>query len=807
MEKPKNRLNYDPALIRRLTRLVGWTRCVLYWEQIWPRLWFFLIFTSLFLLAVLFDLFRFLPRPLHFGVLIVFILLTGYLLFRAFQGMIWPTQRAALNRLEKENNLSYQPLNALLDHPATTHRNTQSETIWLVHQNRMIPALRNLKRPWPRSFLYIKDAYSLRALLIIFLILGGIEARFDMGQRFIRALIPAHSHDLSENWTLQIWITPPPYSGLGSRYLTYDAHPGAVDLSETIPLLQHSNILLRLENYKQANSAPPTFSNGMYDTPFQNLSFDTFNYETAFDQGNKLVIKQDDTLLWERPVSLQPDLPPTLSIQQQQDRSGRGWLRLSFQAEDDLGLKEIGVSIRKADDPYAPPIHLNRQVSGKKATGLLSRNLAAHPWAGQKIIITPNAIDTFGQNSHGHAIKTVLPQRRFRHPVALRLITIRRDLYTPNAEDRIFGQFGLRRILSEPDLFGGSPSIYFALRVASQRLNHYTSDLEVARIRDILWNVALRLDEGVAGNKRDHLEDLVQQMQDMMERSADKGAMENLFEQMQQSLDQYLQKMMETARPLENFQEITAQTDTEMIARDQMLDMLKQARELMRQGDLEGARAMMQQFQSILSRLAQQPKPDPKQMQQAQETMDGLRNLRTDQQNLMDRTFQRIRHQDRPSLSSTQQAIKEAQEQKELAERLRQQLDALDKMSLKPSEKLKQALQNMEQANRSLERGRDENALQAQMRALDQLSNGLEESARTMAQQMGLMPPPAQMPGTDPLGRKRGGRMVTPDGDTLPEERQIHRSREILQELYHRAGQKGRDQQELEYIDRLLDRF
>jgi hypothetical protein len=216
---------------------------------------------------------------------------------------------------------------------------------------------------------------------------------------------------------------------------------------------------------------------------------------------------------------------------------------------------------------------------------------------------------------------------------------------------------------------------------------------------------------------------------------------------------------------------------------------------------------MMQQFQSILSRMAMQKPVDPNQAQAAQEIMKDLRSLQQDQQNLMDRTFQRTRKQERPNLESTQQAIAESEAQAALEQRLQAQIDKLRKLEAKVPDVLYDAARSMLRAAQSLQRGLDEDAVQAQMRAVDQLDDGLEQSATSLARKMGRRPMANQLPGFDPLGRGTRGRMDMGTGESVPSEGEMHRSREILQELYRRAGQKGRTDQELNYIERLLERF
>jgi hypothetical protein len=65
-----------------------------------------------------------------------------------------------------------------------------------------------------------------------------------------------------------------------------------------------------------------------------------------------------------------------------------------------------------------------------------------------------------------------------------------------------------------------------------------------------------------------------------------------------------------------------------------------------------------------------------------------------------------------------------------------------------------------------------------------------------------------QRRGRDPLGRsvRNDGGWDT-NGEFVPEESDLGRARGLLEELYRRSGQRSRPQLELDYYDRLLDRF
>jgi hypothetical protein len=83
-----------------------------------------------------------------------------------------------------------------------------------------------------------------------------------------------------------------------------------------------------------------------------------------------------------------------------------------------------------------------------------------------------------------------------------------------------------------------------------------------------------------------------------------------------------------------------------------------------------------------------------------------------------------------------------------------------------------------------------------------------QELARNLAAENGQAVAGDEQVNEDPLGRRIGGN--NPVGrllEGLPEQSDIQRAREILDELRRRAAELGRTQEELDYIERLLDLF
>ncbi|WP_417795147.1 DUF4175 domain-containing protein [Terasakiella pusilla] len=794
----------DTAALRRLNRMIFIVRAVIYWETLWPRLWPFLIISSLFLAAILFNLFTLLSPVLHVLVLGAFCLACVGSLAYGVRGVAYPDKTAALHKLERDSALSHQPLFALLDQPVGEQHDKLSQAIWIKHQDRMVTALKQVVVNFPRSRLYKRDPYSLRAGLILLLVLGAIEARFDYGSRFAQAFSLHQAPQFAQGWRVEAWINPPAYTGLGPAFLQADDQ--SAQASDAVSIVQHSQILIRLEGAQQSEDL--RLAIGGFEEEMQALGRGAFSLETTVDQGDELRLLDGDQLLYRWPVHLVADLPPTIALDKSVKTGFRGHMTLGFEAKDDFGLKQVQLKIHPLKPDGRGDLVLVQDESATEVKGSFRHNLSDHPWAGQTVVVTPIAIDSANQTNYGQALQMVLPERRFTHPIARELVKIRRSLLESTPEDRLYAQIALDQILRTPETFADDVAVYLALRVASDRLHIDMATPETEAVRVILWETAVRLEEGASGSARNQLEFMSRQLQDLMGNAGDRAGMEALFEQMQKSLDEFLRQMSQSMPDMEGFEGAANLTSANMIGRDELMALLNKARDLMRAGDTQAAKAVMEQFQSILSRLAMQEPPDPEMMQAAKEMVEQLRALEEAQQDLLDRTFQRTRSGDAQSLEATKQAIQQAEEQRQLHDQLQEQIKRLREMNVQTPETLKDAQAAMDRAATALERGLDDVAIQAQGQAVDQLRKGLQESAQSLAQQMGMQSLPRQLPGYDPLGRRSNkGPIADETGRTVPDEVEMKRSREILKELYRRAGQKGRTEQELKYIDRLLERF
>lgn len=153
-----------------------------------------------------------------------------------------------------------------------------------------------------------------------------------------------------------------------------------------------------------------------------------------------------------------------------------------------------------------------------------------------------------------------------------------------------------------------------------------------------------------------------------------------------------------------------------------------------------------------------------------------------------------------------------AQDQQGLRSQLDKIIQGLAQNGVQTPGALDQASREMGQSQNNLQGNQLRGAGDAQQRALDQLRSSAQELAKNIitanGQQPGQGGDQQNAQRTDPLGRPldQAGSMA---GGSLkiPDQSDLARAREILEELRKRAGEAGRLPQELDYIERLLKQF
>lgn len=353
-----------------------------------------------------------------------------------------------------------------------------------------------------------------------------------------------------------------------------------------------------------------------------------------------------------------------------------------------------------------------------------------------------------------------------------------------------------------------------------------------AQVEQLLWDTALRIEDGRASLAENELRRLQRQLQDALAKNAPDQEVDRLMRELQQALDRYLQVLAENMarNPDRSRQPIDP---TQIVTSRDLQRMLDRARELAKSGDRQEARKLLSQLQNMLENLRM---AGPGQMSQqnsteAQQMMRGMRELMQRQQQLLDRSFraqQQIQQgrMGQPGEHGAERqrgtaAMGDAAGQQEalrhsLGDMMRRLGDGLGDIP----DPLSRAERAMRDAAGALRGGHPGEAIGPQTDALDQLQQAAREFAQQMQRRLGgAWGQPGNETGgigkqlqdrteRDPLGRPAANGGGYDQGDVkIPDQNTMQKAREILDELRRRAGERFRPELELDYIDRLLKRF
>jgi len=333
---------------------------------------------------------------------------------------------------------------------------------------------------------------------------------------------------------------------------------------------------------------------------------------------------------------------------------------------------------------------------------------------------------------------------------------------------------------------------------------------------------------------------LQQQLQDALARGASDQEIDKLMQQMREALDRYLQSLAENMQNQPMDENRPPANPSKVVTGRDLQRMLDRARELARSGAQQQAREMLQQLQDMLENLrtARPGEMNQRGNGQAQQMMRDLRNMMQRQQQLLDRSFRAQRRQDQGQQPGDQadqngqpgdsqdgsqpgdmsdSAGQQEQLRRALGDMMRHMSDGLGDIP----DPLGRAERAMHDATGALQRGAPGEAIAPQSQALDELQQGARDFAKQLQDRLSKgMGSPGDGDDTatdqdsqdktdrDPFGRPLSANGPYDQGDVqIPDDTVLQKSRQILDELRRRAGERSRPAIELDYIDRLLRRF
>ena len=163
-----------------------------------------------------------------------------------------------------------------------------------------------------------------------------------------------------------------------------------------------------------------------------------------------------------------------------------------------------------------------------------------------------------------------------------------------------------------------------------------------AAVLDILWRIALRIEDGGMSLAGRELRDAQKALMAALAEGADQDEIDRLMDRLQQAMDKYLQALMEQSQ-----QNTQAQNNRPLDPNAQTMDaeelqkMLDRIRELSRLGSKDAAREMLRKLQELLENLeSKRMTAEKRRGGPSEKAMRKLGDLLQKQQELMDKTYQ-----------------------------------------------------------------------------------------------------------------------------------------------------------------------
>jgi uncharacterized protein (TIGR02302 family) len=791
-----------------IMRRLRFARAALLWEVAWPAFAPAFGVIGLFFVLALFDLLPLLPAPLHAFLLFALGALLAFALFRAARRLVIPGENAARRRIESRSGLLHRPLEALADRPLGP-LDALSKELWEAHRRRMAAAVGRLRVGWPEASLARTDPWALRALLALLLLVGAVDAGSAWRERVLHALTPNFSiPPPAIPPTLDIWVTPPRYTGLPPRFL----QPGEKGV---IRVPAGSKLLAEVHG----GGALPHLAIDEERRAFVAIDKENFRAQAKLVKGRTIAVNEGGRLLGRWHIRILPDLPPKIAFARPPQATPGGTLRIDYGASDDYGVRSVEAAIRRSKGEAA--IRLPLPISGSdeksvKATRYV--DLTASPWAGLAVQMRLVAKDALGQEGKSRSVRMTLPERAFRNPVARQIIALRKKLVA-DPRSRASVAKALGALNKEPRLYHDDGLVFLSLGVAAEDLR--ASAAATSEVVGLLWQVALRIEDGRVPLAQSRLRQIEQKLNKALAGNARAEEIDRLMRQLEQALRDYFAAMAQNLAK----QPQSAPLDAPRLVGSRDLErLIERARELAANGDREAARQLLAQLENMLENLRMLTPAEQQALAKEEATMRDMRQLMRSQRRLLDQSFRASREaQGKPGeegqTASAAATVRQAREQEALAARLAQMMSRLEQSLGRLPSPFGRAEEAMRAAASVLRAREPGQAIGPQKEALGALREASRRLAQAMARALGKTPSGAGRIGfgrrgqggpgeRDPFGREIPGYGTYDQSDVkIPPRARINEAHKILEELRQRAGEPWRSPLEHHYIDRLLDQF
>ena len=781
----------------------------LLWERLWSRLWAVASLILLFISMSLINIHMIFGTVWHLFFLTFFAAALTVTFLRTGIPFFPPTREDVERQMEKTGGLNHRPMETLHDTPANKLLE-EAHSLWQKHLQKTSETLRQIKIYWAKPNVSVHDRWALRYAAIIFLVTGLMISGENTTLRIGQALMPDIGSLLNKKTAaLELWITPPEYTHAATVFLSASgqeitAHKNAVQIPEG------SFLKFRLSGYRHT----PKLRYAGKPCTLTEATPGNFTFEMPLYQSGDLNLTSWFRRLGHWSIIIKPDTAPKIAILETKT-TPRSAVKIIYKAEDDHGITKLTGIIKTPDDNVERPRNRNSRfnIPAAASSGKTShiKDLTAHPWAGLSVTLTLEAKDGINQKSSSTPYAFILPERVFTGAAARRIINERKNLFrAKNTISRRAVAENLFKISNEPSFCKNDIVVFLSLSIAAKRLIHNDNDDSIESVQNLLWDIALRLEDGGMSFAQRELRDALQKMsQALNDKNIQKQQLQDILNDVQKKMYQYVQtlanEMQQQLRQRGEIPSLSPALAQKFMKHIDLNKMLEQMQQITHANSREEMQKMADSLKNALDDLDMKKfdRMQEKQMK-AMAALQNLEEIIHRQQTLFDKTNK---------TKNSTEVEEQRKEQFAIRQKLGSSLRTLGESMKSIPDNFAKADHAMKLSEEALGRNFPKKSLPHQKTALNELQKGLDNTVEQMAQAMqqsilsfGMMPNSGNYGADyDPLGRKNNG---TNGGDIkIPSEKEHRHVQKIIEELRRRSNESDRTKIERDYIDRLLDQF
>ncbi|MDB2683066.1 DUF4175 domain-containing protein [Alphaproteobacteria bacterium] len=791
----------------------------------------------------------------------------GFFLYKDLKLFHLPRSWNILRRIEIDSSVKHRPLSGQREKLVQLY-SEDARVLWEKNKRSLNGYLSFLKRPKTKGLRQSRDRFGLGFAAFVFFGFGIIAAGSGWQERIQQGLIPVSFSVPGRVQAIRVTIVAPDYTNLAPLYLGQDESGATLEIpqgSKVKTLVQGGwgapKLVMNDRDYDLASEDQKIY------TSENNVPDIAQNEDEEFSGSISVRQLMHPKASWR--YKTVPDLPPEIR-KSEQGAEGESYdvitetmIRIPMIVKDDYSVESVEIMMDL--DPEVEQAPLGEKMAELRSVMSPSGenyeispvvDYSAHTWAGLPVVFRVTARDHLGQTAELEPISMVLPEKTFRHPVAKRLIAMRKELaWTPTMETQEMAS-EVEEILFKPSSFHEDLGVFLALRSASSRLYWHKPEVENTKsVIALLWDIAVAIEDGnlsIAMRKlRDAQNSLERALRDP---DMSQDEISELMSEMRQAMANYMNEMSrELQKQMESGEQnsvISPEMLGQIIDPGSMASFLDQLEQEMREGNMDKVQEMLSELSEMMDGMSSQMAEMPEDMQMMEDGVNELQELIERQEALLDQTQGQVEKVRTPQDFGTiipldEEFLKqfgienmppapdgEATPEVNTAQNKSEQealrlilgqlmLDAAEVLEEIP-ENMGLAEQEMRLSSARLGENKPAGSVPHQEEAIRQLKEAQQKlSQKFMArmQQMvgfslsgrsfGMRP---GMMKQDPLGRPYGGEeqdggMYPGSKVKLPNDAEKKRALEILRELRRRSSERDRPQGELEYYRRLLKQF